>query len=593
VTSDVFEGSRQLAIKRFLNLEAKLQGNPDLYESYRNFMQEYLSLGHMSVATRPGLYFIPHHAILKNSVETSKVRVVFDASASCHSGRSLNDCLHTGTKLQRDIFDILLRFRSFRHVFTTDVCKMYRQILVNSEFRPYQHIFWRTSNTDQLIEYELNTVTYGVNCAPCLALRVIQFNAENDCNEDLEVREALQFQTYVDDIFMGADTAEELLSAQASLLNVMKRAGFQLKKWLSNSDTVLDKIAPEDRLVESIPMDSIEEGIPKVLGMQWKPRGDVFNYTIELNVQSVSTKRSVLSVIARLFDPLRFLCPVIFFAKNLMQRIWISKVSWDEPLPNDIEVEWNKFLEELPSLSVISIPRFCHTFKGLSYQLCGFCDASMRGYAALVYLRESNNQVFLLCSKSKLAPIKTLSIPRLELCGALLLARLMNRVYGVLSPKLNIDGVFAWSDSSIALAWIVNAHLEFKVFVSNRVNQIRQLIPLCNWAHISTQENPADCASRGLSPSTLIDLKLYWHGPEFLAQPPTTWVFDTPAIDSDDIPEIKPISLLVGTTNAEPEWFNKFSSFDNLLVVLSWVRRFISLCRRRGSYTSSYPSRAE
>jgi len=115
------------------------------------------------------------------NAETSKVSVVFDASASCHSGWSLNDWLHSGIKLQRDIFDILLRFRTFRHVFTKDVCKMYRQILVNSEFRPYQHIFWRTSNADQLIEYVLNTVTYGVNCAPFLALRVIPCYTPRGC----------------------------------------------------------------------------------------------------------------------------------------------------------------------------------------------------------------------------------------------------------------------------------------------------------------------------------------------------------------------------------------------------------------------------
>lgn len=133
----------------------------------------------MSIATRPGRYYISHHAVLKDPADVSKLRVVFDASATCYSGLSLNDCLHTGAKLQLDIIDILLCFRTFRFVFTTDVCKMYRQILINEQFRPYQHIFWRSSNTDELREYEFNTVTYGVNCAPFLALRVIQYIVDN------------------------------------------------------------------------------------------------------------------------------------------------------------------------------------------------------------------------------------------------------------------------------------------------------------------------------------------------------------------------------------------------------------------------------
>jgi len=169
-------------------------------------------------------------------------------------------------------------------------------------------------------------------------------------------------------------------------------------------------------------------------------------------------------------------------------------------------------LEELPSLSIISIPRFCQTTLIVSCQLCGFCDASTKGYAAVVYLRvmsvSSDVKIFLLGAKTKLAPIKPLSVPRLELCGALLLARWLNRIHDVLGSRLSIDGVYAWSDSTVALAWIVNTQLEFKIFVSNRVHQIRQLLPHCNWNHIRTIDNPADCALRGVSPSALINLNL-------------------------------------------------------------------------------------
>jgi len=134
-------------------------------------MAEYLELGHTSVAKTPGRYYKPHHAICKSDEGETKIRVVFDASAKCPSGMSLNNALCPGPKLQRDIVDILVRLRLFRHAFTADICKMYRQILILPEFRTYQHILWRASPHEKLVDYELNTVTYGVNCAPFLALR--------------------------------------------------------------------------------------------------------------------------------------------------------------------------------------------------------------------------------------------------------------------------------------------------------------------------------------------------------------------------------------------------------------------------------------
>jgi len=180
VTDSIFVRSRDMAIKCFESLERKLASDPKLKLLYTEFMSKYLELGHMSVAKTPGRYYIPHHAICKVGEGETKIRVVFDASAKCSSGVSLNNALYPGPKLQRDIVDILVRFRLFRHPFTADICKMYRQILVLPEFRTYQHILWRASPLEQLVDYELNTVTYVVNCAPFLALRVLQTIATDD-----------------------------------------------------------------------------------------------------------------------------------------------------------------------------------------------------------------------------------------------------------------------------------------------------------------------------------------------------------------------------------------------------------------------------
>lgn len=242
-----FPGSRDMAEHRFKSLERKLTANSKLRTLYSAFMDEYVSLGHMSVAKTPGQYVIPHHAVYRPDDGDDKIRVVFDASARCSRSPSLNQCLYQGPKLQQDLVDILIRFRVHKYALTADICKMYRQILVSPEHRTLQHILWRSSPTEDLIEYELNTVTSGLTCAPFLAIRVLQAIAENDCVDNDDVRDALLQQTYVDDICVGADSVPELTVIQANLIKILSKSGLELKKWLSNTDEVLNAVPVADR----------------------------------------------------------------------------------------------------------------------------------------------------------------------------------------------------------------------------------------------------------------------------------------------------------------------------------------------------------
>lgn len=206
----MFKGSRQLALSRFERLERKLSKDKNLYDAYKQFMQEYEDMGHMSLTKAPGVYyFILHHAVHKYDGEKLKLRVVFDASARPTSNTSLNEMFYVGPKLQQDIVDILLRFRVHRIVFTADICKMYRQILMAPKYRRYQHILWRASSQDKIQEYELNTVTYGVESAPYLALRVLKEIAVVHSQHYPQVQAALMSQTYMDDICTGADSIED------------------------------------------------------------------------------------------------------------------------------------------------------------------------------------------------------------------------------------------------------------------------------------------------------------------------------------------------------------------------------------------------
>ncbi|KAL4135937.1 hypothetical protein QTP88_007514 [Uroleucon formosanum] len=296
-SADTFAGSRELAVRRFDALERKLATSPQLKSLYVQFMSGYISLGHMSVATSPGRYFIPHHAVYRPAIDENKIRVVFDASAQSSRGPSLNNCLFTGPKLQQDIVDILTRFRVPKYVFTTDICKMYRQILILPEYRQFQHILWRPSPHDELVEYELNTVTYGVNYAPYLALRVLQTIASDDCDNFEFVRNALTRQTYVDDICDGADTMPNVLKLQSDLISVMHKAGLELKKWASNTPCVLEAVPAADRVCAPMPFESVDGYGTKVLGLQWHPEGDYLCCALSLDSAPVCTKRGILSLV--------------------------------------------------------------------------------------------------------------------------------------------------------------------------------------------------------------------------------------------------------------------------------------------------------
>jgi len=582
--------SRSIALKRFYNLERRLAKDSALYAAYRNFMSTYQSLGHMVRAPTPGTYFIPHHAVLKADGDVSKIRVVFDASSASSSGRSLNDILCTGPKLQVDLRDILLRCRMHRYILSADIVKMYRQILIRPEDRTYQHIFWRDSPSDELVEFQLCTVTYGLNCAPYLAIRCLHELDSQDGHRFPLAKDVLTRAAYVDDIVIGADTEELLLRRKKDIIGLLQSGACALSKWTSNSTAVLKSVAPEDR-VQSMSFDPRDEHSVKVLGLHWDTITDCFAYHTSLQ-QTSSTKRQVLSIIARLFDPIGALGPMLLWAKSFMQSLWYNKLEWDDVMPDELQSLWQQFCTELPLLFDFSLPRHIDVICHHDIQLVGFADASIKGYAATIYLRFVNapddiTVKFVTC-KTKVAPLKgstaneQLSIPRLELCGALLLARTLNHIHSVLSCEMPISRLRAWSDSSVVLSWLTSDQKQFKIFVTNRVAQIRQLLPDCTWNYVSTNDNPADPASRGLLPKAMLSSSIYWNGPEFLRLPEDQWPQSKfIPLAPEQLPEIRPNVTMTLAVNVYPsslEFIDRFSSLARMLRVLSYISRY--LCHR-------------
>ncbi|GBN40499.1 hypothetical protein AVEN_491-1, partial [Araneus ventricosus] len=286
---------------------------------------------------------------------------------------------------------------------------------------------------------------------------------------------------------------------------MLKAGGMTLHKWSSNSKELWNSCASNDQEHQFL---STTEPSVKTLGITWKPTEDTFTFKVSIIEKASCTKRNVLSMIARLYDTLGFIAPVITKAKMFLQKLWQLKVNWDGELPEPLAKQWTHFVGSLKFIEKLHIDRYLLADDIKKTILVGFADASQAAYGAVVYMKslsETNSVVMkLIASKSRIAPIKTISIPRLELSACLLLSQLVEKIIDAL--KMKIDDDILHTDSTIALAWINTPPNQLKTFIGNRVSKIQDLTESYKWRHISSHLNPADIISRGTDPQELAKL---------------------------------------------------------------------------------------
>ncbi|XP_076299895.1 uncharacterized protein LOC143218550 [Lasioglossum baleicum] len=581
------DGSYSIASRFYSTLEQRLLKQPILESEYHNFLSEYLSMGHMEriaeeQASNSSAIYIPHHPVVRPSSSTTKLRVVFNASAKTKSGKSLNDYLMVGPKLQRDLAAIILRWRLFRYVCTADIAKMFRQILINPLDSDYQRILWRPNSQLPVSSFRLLTVTYGLASAPYLAIKVLDQLALDEGNNFPAAVPILQDSIYVDDAIFGADDTHTLLEIRQQLVELLHRGGFQLRKWATNAVELLENIPSEERESASDHFLSEDESL-KVLGIVWTPSEDVFRFQVDCCLPEKCTKRSILSIVSKIFDPLGWASPVIIGAKIMLQELWLLKKDWDEDTPLEFRKKWTAYCNILPQLSSVKIPRWTGLHSdSIAIELHGFADASHCAYAAVVYLRVlhslSDIQVTLLTAKSKVAPLKTISIPRLELNAAVLVTRLLEWTSS--SLKLPSSRIYGWTDSTVVLAWLRQHPSTWNTYVANRVSEIQTRLPQVKWQHVRSQENPADCASRGISVSEFATHKLWWSGPDWLSRPSVFWPDHTRSnseeLDSREIASSESRKIQVQLLSTHPEWdlLYQYSSWTRLCRVTAYILRF-------------------
>ncbi|GAB0092550.1 uncharacterized protein DMENIID0001_075520 [Sergentomyia squamirostris] len=577
-----------IALKRYLSNEKRLLSSPEKHQQVIDFMKDYEDSQHMRElpkdyqSDQPAVY-LPHHPVYKPSSKTTPVRVVFDASAKTTSGLSLNDTLMVGPKIQKDLFDHHIHFREHRTALKADHRQMFRQIPVKAEDQNLQRILFRQSPNEPIKTYLLSTVTYGTACASFLAVRVVQQTAIDEGDAFPIARDPALEDFFMDDFISGAASPEEAREPRVQMTELMRRGGFHMSKWLSNDPAALEGVPEKDLEISTLD-DLCADSSIKALGVLWNPTHDIFTFSATKHTQKI-TKRNLLSEISRIFDPLGLIAPVVISAKVLMKQLWLIKADWDDDLSGNeyISTTWKNYQDVINDVPKIQIPRRFTTLKlPVQNHLLLFCDASEKAFAACIYVKTideyGQTQCQLLTAKSKVAPHKKISIARLELCAAVLGVRLLQTVLKALKSK--ISSITGYSDSTIVLHWLAAEPYRWKTFVANRVTEIQQILSTEHWHHVSSENNPADVASRGTNPTELSRHTLWWKGPDL----DVIQGSETPELsNSDEEVMERRVTCAMMTNTTLTNVLEKFTTYSKMIKGLTVFRRFFQFLKSKVS----------
>ena len=615
-----------LSEKRLQSTLKKLQKSPEILKEYNAVIQEQLQKGIIEeVPTTEHdvvgeVHYLPHHPVIRQDKTTTKVRVVYDASAKVKTHPSLNDCIHTGPPLLEQITSILLRFRTHAVAFTADIEKAFLMVGIEAADRDVLRFLWvdnPTSAQPVLKTYRFTRVVFGVSASPFLLNATLQHHL---AKFDPEFTTKLLQSLYVDDVASGGNSNANALESFNRAKNHLATGGFNLRKFVSNSAELneivngtaatplstngLPNVAVDNDSYAKTMLNGSSAATTKVLGIPWDRTSDRLTFSVDevfstTKVDSPVTKRQVLSASAKMYDPLGLLAPITITLKVFHQQLCQLKMGWDDPLEGECLGKWQTMIRELKAMPPVSLPRHYATDANGSItrvELHGFCDASERAYAAAIYIvftTEVGTSVQLVAAKTRVAPLKQQTIPRLELLSALVLARLMASVSSTLAD-LKIDQIHCWSDSQVALAWIAGVEQTWKQFVESRVTEIRRLVPTSCWRYCPTSSNPADLPSRGVKPSELTST-IWYTGPKWLHEPQPRAEVDSGSAASqcEEVERERKATpttvMAVGcTSHSSIEKVidvNRFSSLSKLLRVTAYVLKVTDLLKRRSKTT--------
>ena len=532
----ILDDNYTLAMKRLKSLLKRLKRDPEMAKAYVEIMEDQEKKGIIeevaeNVDTMGKIYYMPHQPVVRADKKTSKVRIVYDASSK-QVGSSLNECLQKGDVNLVNLIGVILRFRCHTIGVVADIEKAFLSIGVKKDDRDALRFLWVSDpfQDNPLVRImRFNVVCFGVICICSMSILDETVRQHLEKVKDMYpyfvkiIRESM----YIDDFSGGEKSRERCLDLYHHVKKIFQEANMNIRKWMSNNKDVQEEI---DKLEGTLVPNTDE--ITKILGISWNTSEDEFEFDLSSITEKVvcksPTKRDLLSVIASVFDPLGMLSPITVKLKMLFQKACGGN-DWDTELSDDLLKEWRRWIENVNEF-LLNVPRRYFLIEDVvKVSLVGFCDASEGAYAAVVYVVGENaageKESKIVMCKTRVSPIKKQSIPRLELLGALILSRLMKRVNEELEKVLELDEIICLTDSEVVLNWI-QKNREYKMYVQNRVEEVRRNTSVDSWYHVPGDENIADLPSRGCVPSHLMKLEVMnrWKfGPSWMKKDKSEW----------------------------------------------------------------------
>lgn len=605
--------NRNAAVRRLLIVKQKFaKEGPDYESMYRSAMREYTDNGWAEKIpvydvnkSGPRTFYLPHFGIV-NENKPGKIRCVFDAAAKVE-GISLNSALIPGPDSTSSLVGVLLRSRLAKYCIAGDVRSMFNQCLVTRKDVDSLRYVWFDEN-DKIADYRMLTHTFGKADSPFAANRIMkQIALDHGSEYSEDIVDAVTSRFYVDDTLLTSGTVEGSITLAKGVKSLLSKGGFELTKFNANDKRILqafDKCDLADPGSVDLDLDPLTS--TRALGLQWHLDSDAFGYKVQ-KTDFPLTLRGVTSAVARVFDPLGFASAFVLPARRVIQDSWKEKLDWDQPLVPDLAKTFVAWLDTLPNLGKLKIPR--RLFPDIDdcrlnvkdMQLHMFSDASEYATGVAAFLRAIDSDDVIHCSrlvvgKSKLLPLSPkLTIPRAELKAAVESARIAEKLK--LELPFHINSSYYWTDSKIVLGYIQNETKNFSTYVANRQSECRRLAPPDRWRHIPGPINVSDDASRGLQMNNISNSHRYFTGPDFLCQPESEW----PGIPSDisvssNDPELKSKSSIrschtateddSSCKNSVMQWVESRSSHDFVLKVIARCIRWTLLIRDKSDIPS-------
>ncbi|XP_055938249.1 uncharacterized protein LOC129968417 [Argiope bruennichi] len=574
---DKLSDNFQLAERRLKNTVRSLKGNGRLLD-YEQVFFEWENEGIIERVNENDhdknkkIHYLPHRPVFKEN-STTKIRPVFDGSARHGHFCSLNSCIEPGPNLIEIIPAILNRFRLRKIGVISDIRKAFLQIALHENDRNFlRFLWWEGGDHEKLIIYRHCRVVFGVSCSPFLLAAVLNFHLKRAPEHLKAAAEKLLDSMYVDNCVTSVETFEEYLSFQRDSRELLALGNFDLRGWRhSNMHSPI--------LEESIDQHDLYSPEVQVLGLLWNVERDTLSISFKEPVleEGPVSKIKILSITHRIFDPIGVTCPVTLIPKLILQECWKMETSWDSPLPEDIEKKFEIWQHQLKDLKELEISRrLSHLdLKDASLSLEVVCDASKLAYATCAFLRvEKDGKVTcqLIQARSKVAPLKGISIPRLELLSCMIGARLADAIKRDLHLE-DIESTF-WSDSMDVLHWIKREG-PWATFVANRVEEIRKLSSVENWRHVPGISNPADLPSRGCTVRTLIKSH-WWEGPDWIKRSKEDWPKSAHFPNMEVVNSEKKKTIVTAfVLQLEEKYYHRFSSYVKIVRITAWLLRFL------------------